>query len=57
MKIKTMKVKELIELLQKQEQEKEIRFRYFYRGQDSDIFHTNGDIEEILDKVYITIKR
>lgn len=52
-----MKVKELIELLQKQEQEKEIRFRYFYRGQDNDVFNTNGDIEEILDKVYITIKR
>ncbi len=52
-----MKVKELIELLQKQEQEKEIRFRYFYKGLDSDVYHTNGEIEEILDKVYITIKR
>ena len=38
-------------------EEKEIRFRYFYRGLDNDVYHTNGDIEEILDKVYITVKR
>lgn len=52
-----MKVKELIKLLEQHDQEKEIRFRYFYRGLDNDVFHTNGDIEEILNKVYITIKR
>lgn len=52
-----MKVKELIKLLEKYDQEKEIRFKYFYKGLDNDIYNTDGDIEEILDKVYITVKR
>ena len=52
-----MKVKELIELLEKQDQEKDIEFKYYYNNlKDCNIYFTEWETEEILNKLYLFIK-
>lgn len=54
-----MKVKELIEKLKEYDWDKDVEFKFYYQRYwtDCDIYYTDWETQEILNKVYFTIKR